>query len=850
MRKVPALRMALVGLALASVATAARGDDWPQFRRDGRRTAASSDHLQLPLTDLWSAPGEGLVTWRGRAYYVGPDAGIATVFCVDLRTGQPKWKVPLSYSWSASRYSWATGTSTAQCQIADADGGILYVWDHIPRTPAPGGAPPPGSQNSFRDASQRILRALRAKDGAPVATMSSLTALAPSPQLILFDGRGDPVSQPLQRGIDPVGTTVVVGRDAIVSSVFDALFRWTAGGPAEQLFLAHMNPQSAPEPGLTAIRQLGFPPASVGSGIVVGGTSTWSEKPLVRKQHLAVVSEGTCLWHRDYLWGLAYPTVESGLILTGAGSPGGRRGIMAHDAGTGAVRWVYPREGIRPDSLFEHSSFAAANGVSRDRSGRASTSFQSAGGSVRLFSATSGAHVDHAGIAVASGRAYAQVFGDLVALQVDKGELLWRWPLPRGEVARSIVVSPKNVLVSLRPSNTNSWAGRLVALRLADGKPEWNVPFPDSGTLALSNGLLFLSNQSVHAFAPAERTYRMAVDSPRKEDYDLLTGWNRDRQAVPDAVDEDTKVPERKPAEKAIANKALADATVVRLYWGDPVEKMLGQLRERQAAAPGLPLLVALEWLDPTRTTIRGGQPGWSAQDIASFAALCERLAREGSPQHLDLAPEVDVYLSRDFRRLPVVQELIRAATAAVKRGSPQTRVLVSFNRELLARRYGQGSYLPFGKLPIPGEGEQGQLLNLLSGVDEVGLTSIPQSAFNSAAEIPGDYLLALKEVLPRHKPLLITRLAVRCDEADRAAEITQAVYLKHLFQIAYWLDAELMVYPELLGRKPGGEKTPDVALRVDERERPALAYWRDTLQWKRVSRLTAVAADFKLNLH
>jgi hypothetical protein len=41
------------------------------------------------------------------------------------------------------------------------------------------------------------------------------------------------------------------------------------------------------------------------------------------------------------------------------------------------------------------------------------------------------------------------------------------------------------------------------------------------------------------------------------------------------------------------------------------------------------------------------------------------------------------------------------------------------------------------------------------------------------------------------------------------------------------------------------GDKTPNVALRVvDDKDRLGLAYWQDTLQWKRVTRLTPGLAE------
>lgn len=175
--------------------------------------------------------------------------------------------------------------------------------------------------------------------------------------------------------------------------------------------------------------------------------------------------------------------------------------------------------------------------------------------------------------------------------------------------------------------------------------------------------------------------------------------------------------------------------------------------------------------------------------------------------------------------------------------------MLVSLNREVLARKYGRGNYTPFGKVTFPNQEEQRTLLSLLDEVDEVGLTSVPQSAFKSPLDLPGDYLLGLKKELPK-KPLLLTRIAVNWDKEDKTPEISQASFLKHVLQAAYWIDAELIAYPEMHGQpRTLGDETPETALGVEGTERLALAYWRDTLQWKRVSKLTAAAAELEQKL-
>lgn len=833
----------LAGLGACGAARPAGADDWLQFRRDERRTAASRDRLQLPLTEVWSTSGNGTVTWRGRAFYVRPDGRRATVYCVDLRTGAPLWKRPLSFAWAPGVMGTGTGLPMpVRTPVAVTADGIVYVQDYLAGTSSMGAVGSQGVTITWGRPTRYFCRAFRAADGFPLGQVSDTPNNPPVPQTILFDGLGAPPNRPVSRQMLPFGPALIRGNELIAGTAGDCLFHWAPGNPSSLFSFAHAEPPQAGGLELRALDYGGFPPTSAGSGLVIGGMSSIEPDgvgiPDNGRQHLALVNGTQCVWHVDYPWSLGYPTVTGNSILTGAGRGGADTAIMAHDLASGAVRWVYPPNILRPD------------GVSRGIGGGLATG---PGGVVRSFKtnyvALPHAFRSHAGIAISGGRAYGAAYGVIVALEVNTGMPVWRWKIPSGEIPRSVALSPSHVLISLDRISSKRPMAQLVALRLADGKPEWSLALPVAGDLALSEGLLFLGHDSgVHAFAPAERTYRMAVDSPNSEDYDPLPGLNREPLGEPPGSEPPPGGDAEQAArpEKAAPSKAFADATVVRLRWGEPVEQMLRQVRERQSTAPGMPLLLSLDWLDSTRTSIRGGQPGWSASEITAFAAVCERLAREVSPQHLDLAPEVDVYLTRDMRRLPAVANLLRAAQAAVKKVAPNTKTLISFNRELLARRYGEGKYLPFGKLVLLKKEEQLQLLTLLADVDEVGLTTAPQSVFNSPLEFPGDYFLSLQAVLPK-KPVLLTRLAMHWDETDKTPEVTQAAYLKRVIQTAYWINAELIAYPELLAAKrTAGDKMPDVALRVDKQDRLALAYWRDTLQWKRVTRLTAAAADLE----
>ena len=77
--------MALAGPALA--------DDWPQFRRDAGRSAASADRLALPLAEIWSRSGGACAVWQGKTYFTTTTRGGARLLvCADARTGTPLWR--------------------------------------------------------------------------------------------------------------------------------------------------------------------------------------------------------------------------------------------------------------------------------------------------------------------------------------------------------------------------------------------------------------------------------------------------------------------------------------------------------------------------------------------------------------------------------------------------------------------------------------------------------------------------------------------------------------------------------------------------------------------------------------
>ena len=101
------LRIAAVSLLLAAALPGrTRADDWRVFRRDGRRTAASSDRLRFPLTQLWSVVPQldrsilyDVAVAEGRVYYLSHEGGTRHgrhLYCANSRTGRVKWQAQLS----------------------------------------------------------------------------------------------------------------------------------------------------------------------------------------------------------------------------------------------------------------------------------------------------------------------------------------------------------------------------------------------------------------------------------------------------------------------------------------------------------------------------------------------------------------------------------------------------------------------------------------------------------------------------------------------------------------------------------------------------------------------------------
>jgi hypothetical protein len=126
------LRFLLLPVLLLAVNTpSAHGDDWPQFRRDANRSAASRDSLRFPLQPLWTwetkartghTPLYHAVVSRNNVYFTASDKGQRFLVCADAKTGKVVW-------------SRALDTEKLDFVLSDVAGpavtesGLVYVYD-------------------------------------------------------------------------------------------------------------------------------------------------------------------------------------------------------------------------------------------------------------------------------------------------------------------------------------------------------------------------------------------------------------------------------------------------------------------------------------------------------------------------------------------------------------------------------------------------------------------------------------------------------------------------------------------------------------------------------------------------
>lgn len=664
-----------------------------------------------------------------------------------------------------------------------------------------------------------------------------------------------------------------MGNELIATAASDLFFRWTPSGEWSMMRVHHPLPGMDLDASPTA-RFGGYPPASSPAGAVVADDVTY--------RFLAVL-DGIPhnRWHLDVNTSLGVPAVDRGIIYTGAGGHGATRSIVAIDSGTGTPLWSYAPEGLPTDPVqmvrktFPKSFTVALQGAAAPGGKR--TTYKAGSripdsalrGPLRevrqtISISTVGpespmphGHWTNSGLVIRGGRIYGEVNGAVVALDQATGSERWRRPLENANIVRSMVATPDHLVlcVSAARSREPMWEvqkesdNRLMALRLDNGKVDWEQRVPRPGNLALAGGMLFFADGDLHVYGPAERTFLLAADSPHAGDY------GQSSQEAPTLLSEREEgsrvllvgtAPEKEAPEKAAGAEAgadrkkgpLADATILRLSWNLSEKEMLQKIRARREAATGVPMVLSLDRLNAERSEWVDAidDPPFTPAWVKYYASICRLVAAAAKPEHFDILPEINVYLARFPKELARVRELVRTLAHEVHEASPETKVVVSMNCEVLDGTYGKGTYRPFGKLEVPMGPVLDRALPVTLEADEVGLTSYPQAAFTNPSMVPPTYLTDFKPAFGE-KPVLITGLALRVGEKT-PTEFDRAWFLSRVLHSCYWLNARVVAYPDLVTDDKDA-KVAEFALRIADRERMGLSVWREVFAWKKVDRLT-----------
>jgi hypothetical protein len=138
----------LLLLAGLCAARAAHSDDWPQFRRDSSRSAASLDRIKLPLTEVWSwttradrtarvvhildSPLFHASVWRDRVFFVAAEGSTRSVVCADAKTGAVLWRQALAARSLGSGHTDSIGPVVSKQ-------GVVFAYDVEPRYQVSGG---------------------------------------------------------------------------------------------------------------------------------------------------------------------------------------------------------------------------------------------------------------------------------------------------------------------------------------------------------------------------------------------------------------------------------------------------------------------------------------------------------------------------------------------------------------------------------------------------------------------------------------------------------------------------------------------------------------------------------------
>lgn len=469
-------------LALGSVA--ARGDDWPQFRRDAGRTGASQDKTRFPVTDVWTWSTRGVsgdtptydaAVVRGRIFFTALENKTRYLICADAKTGTPIWRQPLA----------APILPVRGVPVVSSDGKV-YVYDHMP------GKLPPTPTNRERFAARReflatipeeigglTIRAFHVGTGYPLASLpiSLLEMEDDLPEVTLFPDRmRRPVEETVRPSGRPVlphdlvalGTPLLIGSEFQAFTNLDIYLRWAPNTLLEGIRIRAAG-QIAPA------EFWGFPPVSAGGGILVANDQA-------DNRFFTLLGGDTFnLWHHPLPHTFGIPAAADNEIFVGLGKLGATKGLACLESSTGLPRWMYAPTGLstpatRPGQQKLGIYASEAIPLPRGRNGgRPSSPRSPRGGAsgdlrarmedlvrtgfriitrptvtmVRRGETNSPpGHESSGGVVVTEKQVFAEVDGAIVGLERGTGRPIWRQPIPGQAYVQSLVGSPKHVIAS------------------------------------------------------------------------------------------------------------------------------------------------------------------------------------------------------------------------------------------------------------------------------------------------------------------------------------------------------------------------------------------------------------------
>jgi len=219
-------------------------------------------------------------------------------------------------------------------------------------------------------------------------------------------------------------------------------------------------------------------------------------------------------------------------------------------------------------------------------------------------------------------------------------------------------------------------------------------------------------------------------------------------------------------------------------------------LAAREAArARDLAVVVALDPFDPAnRARLDALPPGYEGRSLAdpdlltAFTAEAEFIARNMRPDFLVLGSEINATYERNPEAYFAFLEAYRAAYDVVKRASPQTQVLVTFQYEEL-----------LGVVPeLPPHAPRWELLDDLGlRLDLLGLTSYPSFAYPTARKVPPEYYLQLVEHTDRPVAFVGVGFSSGAHRSgvNASTEPEQRRFLQRLLEDALALQSPLLVW-------------------------------------------------------